>query len=193
MPATHPTSALLALARRGDADAVRALVSKYHARLVERVRLLMGGASRRQADSIDYVQRLCVTMLHAPEQVGGVDEESFLRWVTAVARNDLRDQWRHSGDAPLESFPSSLHAALAAASGNALGELEADEQLHALLEGFEALDPEQREVLRLRDFEGLGHADVATALGCSPDAARMRHARALIALGQELGRRGLSR
>jgi RNA polymerase sigma factor (sigma-70 family) len=49
-----------------------------------------------------------------------------------------------------------------------------------------ALPPRQRAVLTLRYAAGLTHAEIATALGCSPEAARRAAADGLKTLREEL-------
>lgn len=56
---------------------------------------------------------------------------------------------------------------------------------------FEALRPADREILGLATWEGLGTAELAAALGCSPNAAKIRLHRARRRLLRELARHGV--
>ena len=55
------------------------------------------------------------------------------------------------------------------------------------LEAIEQLSEDDRDIILMRHFEGLGNSDVATALGLSPAAAGMRYLRALRRLREILG------
>jgi RNA polymerase sigma factor (sigma-70 family) len=56
------------------------------------------------------------------------------------------------------------------------------------LSAFQALRPADREVLGLASWEGLSTAELATVLGCSPNAAKIRLHRARRRLVRELAR-----
>lgn len=57
----------------------------------------------------------------------------------------------------------------------------------AVLAALEKLSRADREVILLRSYEGLASEDIATVLGCSPEAARKRLSRALRRLRKEAG------
>ena len=92
-------------------------------------------------------------------------------WVARVSANLAIDIWRRRATPLPDSSPSS------ALSGEALVELRAD--LHAALR---RLPRRQREVIVLRFLADLPERAVATALGCSPGAAKQHASRALSAL-----------
>jgi len=52
--------------------------------------------------------------------------------------------------------------------------------------GMEFLDSEDREVLVLRKWDNASFSDIGERLGITPDAARMRHNRALKRLGEKI-------
>jgi RNA polymerase sigma-70 factor (ECF subfamily) len=56
---------------------------------------------------------------------------------------------------------------------------------------FQALPPADREVLALATWEGLGTVELAAALRCSPNAAKIRLHRARRRLIRELARHGV--
>jgi RNA polymerase sigma factor (sigma-70 family) len=61
----------------------------------------------------------------------------------------------------------------------------------AALAAFRALRSADREILGLATWEGLSTAELATALGCSPNAAKIRLHRARRRLARELARLGV--
>ena len=62
----------------------------------------------------------------------------------------------------------------------------AREEASHLLETLDRLPPAQREILRLRHFEGLSHAEIAARLDLSPDAVRQKWVRALRGLRRQM-------
>lgn len=98
---------------------------------------------------------------------------SSLPWLYAVARNVLaNERRRHERVTPAERTD-------VAEPG-----LPTDPQLAA---AFAQLSEDDREILRLVAWEGLGFGDVAAALGCTRVAARVRFHRAKRRLGGLLG------
>ncbi|MBL8755170.1 MAG: hypothetical protein JNK15_17835, partial [Planctomycetes bacterium] len=51
---------------------------------------------------------------------------------------------------------------------------------------LELLEPEDREIVRLRDYDQLSFGAIAAQLGLTEDAARMRHKRAMPKLARTL-------
>jgi hypothetical protein len=67
-------------------------VERHRAVLLERIRLMLGEDARRQADSIDFLQEVFVEVLAKIDSCDFRDERALLRWMTTVARNDIRDR-----------------------------------------------------------------------------------------------------
>jgi RNA polymerase sigma factor (sigma-70 family) len=61
----------------------------------------------------------------------------------------------------------------------------------AIAEVLGTLSPDQRDAMQLRVIDGLGYAEVAARLSCSPDNARQRVSRGLRKLALALQERGL--
>jgi RNA polymerase sigma factor (sigma-70 family) len=57
----------------------------------------------------------------------------------------------------------------------------------SIVRALHSLKQADREVLRLRAYEGLSLSEVAVALGCSPEAAKKRSARAMKRLAKAAG------
>lgn len=187
MLGSPPTPELLARARAGDAASLQQLLERYHSRLLERIRLVLGESARREADSVDFVQELCAELMAAPERLRGDDERAFLRWATAVARNNLRDQQRRRREISLAQLSTRIFQKRnGEPTSTPLERILEEESIELLTESLEALPEEAREIIVLRDLDGLDLQALATRLGCSPDAARMRHLRARMALGARL-------
>lgn len=66
-------------------------------------------------------------------------------------------------------------------------QLEKKERMHQIREGIKALSPEQREVITLRDMEGLTYVEVSEVTGISLGTVKSRLARARTELKNKLG------
>lgn len=105
-----------------------------------------------------------------------------------AARRDVRKE--RSLERRTEDAPSSQPHLLDLLSGGvptASAAMQQDETLQVLAAAIEQLPPNYREVIRLRHFEGLSFAEIATALERSAGATRMIWLRALERLRELLG------
>ncbi len=164
------------------------------ARLVQRVRALLGPRARRAAESLDFAQQAWLELLEHDADAGAAsDEEALLRRLCAIARNNARDAARRKGVLRLESVITD-GAALASACAPRAEELLAAEQSspslrlarredHELLEQrLAALEPALRSVFDLRAREGLSFPEIAARLSRREDAVRKAYYRAVQAL-----------
>lgn len=176
---------LLAAAREGDAAALEALLVRYQPH-VYRFGLRMCGNSE---DAGDVAQESLISMARAVRDFRG--DSSVSTWLYTIARRFCIRKRRRSKFAPARE--ESLDAPGAAAAQHLADPAPSPEQTAtnrelaaALARAIDALDPAPREVLVLRDVEGLSAAEVATVLGISVDAVKSRLHRARVAVRQEL-------
>lgn len=188
-PEVPPGSELLARARAGERDALAALFERHRDRLLGRIRLMLGEGARRQAESLDFLQGLFLALCDALPSADLADEDAFLRWATGVARNDIRDAHRKLRARAFDSFSRSLSRlapATPSADSPSAHAASADDQ-ERLFRALESLRPEDREVIELRDLEGLPFREIAERVGKpSEGAAQVHHARALARLARFL-------
>ncbi len=120
--------------------------------------VLRGAVGR--ADAEDCFQE---TFLAALRAYPGLDDDRNLRgWLLTIAHRKAIDHHRSNGRRPVPvAEPEEL--------GGVTSEPELDEGLWALVGG---LPPKQRAAVALRYACDLPHAEIAAALGCSPEAAR---------------------
>ncbi len=105
------------------------------------------------------------------------DAERVAPWLFQVARNALVDHQRRIR--PTEALPSEVAPATeATADGPDLGP--------AVLRFLDVLPPEDREALRLTEFEGLTQRELAERLGLSLSGAKSRVQRARARLREQL-------
>ena len=189
MPETPSASNLLDLARAGDPGALCRLVERHRAVLLERIRLMLGEGARRQADSTDFLQEIFVEVLGKIQGSDFHDERSLLRWMTTVARNDIRDRGSRRREHAFASLSDSFSPEVVGDLGgrSPATEAELNENLLGMLDALEGLAPDHRRVIELRDLEGLSFREVGRMLERSEDAAQVLHARAMLRLGRALG------
>ena len=173
---------LLAAARAGDRRALGDLLERHQAR-VYRFGMRMCGEPE---DAKDVLQEtLFAAARNLPEFRGG---SSVTTWLYAIARSFCVKKRRTSKFAPqgLDSLDADGVGEVADPRRSPHDEA-AGQQLEArLAEAIGALEPMYREVLVLRDVEGLPAAEVAEVLGLSVEAVKSRLHRARVAVRERI-------
>jgi RNA polymerase sigma-70 factor, ECF subfamily len=163
---------LLRQARRGDIGAFHRLVDRYGPYLYGLGVSLLG----RPADAEDAVQE---TLIGAFRGLGSFREESSVKtWLTRImVRQAARRQRRPgpAGDVGIEAAPEP-----SAPSGSAGADARMDVRA-----AIDALAPEHRQVIVLRELHGLSYEEIARALDVPRGTVESRLFRARRAL-QEL-------
>ena len=178
------TQELLRRAGRGDDTARAAILDRYQSRLLRRIRLMMGDQARRAAESIDFLQDVVLEVLQDADHTKVRDEQHLLRWMTAVARNKVRDSVRRRRERAFESLSISAVLGPDRASDSPASQAERHECVERLADALEELDRDHRRVIELRDLEGLPFAEIAGAMSRSEDAVQTLHMRAMVRLGR---------
>jgi len=170
---TQPDRRLVTLVREGYEAAFEEIVRRYGRALGRYAGSIVGGRSE------DVLQDAFAKALPALRRD---DAEIDLRpWLFRIVRNtalnDLRD-----------SPPSAEILAEAIAGGrNPAEELERREELADLIVRLQALPEPQRAAIVMRELEGLGHDEIAAALGLTGGGARQAIYRARQALRDGAG------
>lgn len=172
---------LVARARAGDEHALAQLAEVYAPRVLRFGRKLCGNS----ADAEDVMQQ---TLLSVVDHIGEFRGDShFASWLFAIARSHCIKQRTRGAAAHATEPLSHVAPLLVAPPAEVPDEAVSREQLEKALDvAIAALEPEQREVLLLRDVEGLSAPDVARALDLSVEAVKSRLHRARKALRDEL-------
>ncbi|NUO49017.1 MAG: sigma-70 family RNA polymerase sigma factor [Polyangiaceae bacterium] len=165
---------LLAAIRAGDDAAMGRLLAR-HAPAIYRFGVKM---CRDPEDAKDVLQDTLLSAARGIREFRG--ESSLSTWLYKVAHSYCIKKRRSSKFAPTETVSLDAEGVLdAPATDKAPDEAVADRQLSTLLDrAIAALEPANREVLVLRDVEGLTAPEVADVLGLSVQAVKSRLHRA---------------
>jgi len=167
VPPKSRDQTLVEAARAGDRDAVADLLQR-HQDAIYRFGMRM---CRTEADAKDVLQE---TLLTAAEQIEGFrGEASLSSWLYAIARSRCSKRTRTAK--PTEP----LTGIELADSAPAPDEAASRQHLRTVLErALASLEPSYREVVLLRDVEGLTAPEASQALGLSVAAVKTRLHRA---------------
>jgi RNA polymerase sigma-70 factor, ECF subfamily len=158
-------------AARGDDAALSAMVHAYH----DRVYRFGVRVCRDRFDAEDAVQEAFVKLSRRPDVVR---DQAALAWLMSVVKNACLRMLRpfmRERRALGERVDSDEHAAM---DLDAQAALERWELVRAVHSAIAALERPYREVLVLRDLEGLSGEDTAAALGLELAAMKTRLHRA---------------
>ncbi|MCU0240868.1 MAG: RNA polymerase sigma factor [Vicinamibacteria bacterium] len=177
--------ALIDKARQGDAQAIEALLARHQPSLY-RFGLKM---CRNPEDAQDILQDTLLASLKHLKRFRG--ESSLSTWLYTIARSFcIKKRRRRVGEpATLHSLDSESAAAADTIPDRARTpdeELQRTRLNAALDQAVAALAPGYREVLVLRDMEGLPAAEVARILGLKVEAVKSRLHRARAAIRRAL-------
>jgi RNA polymerase sigma-70 factor (ECF subfamily) len=175
---------LVNAARAGDRRALEQLLSRHQGRVFRFGRKMCGD----EDDAADVLQETLLAAARTLPDFRGASSVST--WLYTIARSFCLKKRRTSKFAPahvasLEDEPE--RAGAVPDPGRTPEETAAGRELQAALDGaISALEPMYREVLVLRDVEGLPAAEVADALGVSVDAVKSRLHRARVAVRERV-------
>jgi RNA polymerase sigma-70 factor (ECF subfamily) len=176
---------LLAGARKGDRQALEALLERHQPQ-VYRFGMKM---CRDPEDAKDVLQDTLLAMARGVRDFRGAS--SISTWLYTIARSFCLKKRRRSKFAPAEERSLDTEAAVEAgrlaAAGQDPAETLAGKQVEEALEqAIAALDPTYREVLLLRDVEGLTAPEVAEIVGASVQAVKSRLHRARLSVRERV-------
>jgi len=179
---TKTESALLAAARKGDRAALTKLLERHQQKVFGFGVKMCGDAE----DAKDIAQDTLMTMARTVRDFRG--EASLSTWLYTVARSFCIKKRRRTKGAPAFHEPLDQVTRESASQPDMTPEqaLLGREAREAVALALDALDPEAREVVVLRDVEGLTAAEVAEVTGVSVAAVKSRLHRARTALREQL-------
>jgi RNA polymerase sigma-70 factor (ECF subfamily) len=201
-PDSAETRRLLDEVRDGNRQALDQLLTQHRSYLRWLVELRLDPRLRARVDPSDVVQE---AQLEAVRRVASYLEKPalpFRLWLRQITydrllmarRQHVEASRRAVGrEAPLpDNSAAVLAQQLLAASGPTPSqELVRHELVRRVRQAVAELDDDDREVLLMRNFEGLSNQEVAQVLAIDPAAASKRYGRALIRLQKLLSASGL--
>ncbi|NVB79491.1 MAG: RNA polymerase sigma factor [Kofleriaceae bacterium] len=179
---------VLRAAAAGDDVALSALVRAYH----DRVYRFGIRVCRDPYDADDAVQEAFTKLARRPDVAR---DPGVLSWLMTVVKNAclrLMRPFARERRSLGERIADTDAAELPAAGGDPQHALERWRLVHAVHDAIAALDPASREVIVMRDLEGLTGDEACVALGLSEAAMKSRLHRARGELRKLLLQRGWS-
>lgn len=184
-------SELIRAAQEGSQDAFAQLVEQNQGKIYNLCYRMTGNPE----DAADLTQEAFLNAWRGLSKFGG--QSAFSTWLYRLASNACIDFLRR------EKRRSALSMTLDRADGeepretevpderySPHRELERKEAHEALQKGLASLSPEHREVLLLRETEGLSYGEIARCLGLEEGTVKSRIARARISLKDYLQKSG---
>ena len=192
------TAELLLRWADGDDTALAALVTQDAPWIERQVRAKLGNLLRQRVDTQDIVQETLLTILRTGPRFVCSDRAHLRALLARIVENTIRGEvHRHAAkkrdlrrevhgaaaDRPHSVLILDQRAATVTDPGRAAAQAETRDWMRLALE---LLEPDDRNTILWREYDGLPFAEVAARLGMSEDAARMRFGRALPKLAQKL-------
>jgi RNA polymerase sigma-70 factor (ECF subfamily) len=180
---TRTDAQLLAVAGR-DPLAYREFYDRYAAW----VRSWFARQTGSESAALDLTAETFAQAWHAARRFRDLADGSGAPWLFGIARNLLRQYHKHNRIESAARERLGMPTAWADCEDyEAVDErLEAGSLAPALRHAVRALPRDQRRALELRVVRQWDYEEVAGALGCSQNAARLRVSRALRSLGSKL-------
>lgn len=198
LSSSNPVSLILR-ARQGDAEGLNRLIEHYRPYLQVLARLHRDSRLTAKLDDSDMVQEVSALACANFTDFRGTTEREFTSWLrTTMARviaQSLRHYTRQRRNVHLErDLERSLDhsSTLLAGSALAIRGLSPSEQMmrrerDALVaEALQKLPPHYREVIILREYQGLSLEEIGRKLGRSADSVRKTWARAVLKIRKSL-------
>lgn len=175
---------VLTAAAGGDDAALAHLVRTYH----DRVYRFGLRVCRDGFDADDAVQEAFTRLAQRPDVAR---DPGVLSWLMTVIRNACLRMLRPFARERRVLGERTDHEDVPAPDLDPQAALERWRLVRAVHEAIAALEPPYREILILRDLEGLSGPQACAALGLSEAAMKTRLHRARLSLREQLTRRGL--
>lgn len=204
-PESDDTQELLASVERGDPDARDRLFDRHRAAVRRMIDLRMDRVLERRVDASDIVQDVLIEANRRLADYLKNPVMPFHLWLRQMAKDRLIDAHRRHRVAARRSMDREQPLAVATRDEDSVLDLAAqitDDQMtpaavatwrelqRRFAEACDKLEPQDQEIIVMRHFERLSNSEVATALELSPQAASMRHLRAMRRLREHLAEEG---
>jgi RNA polymerase sigma-70 factor (ECF subfamily) len=199
---TDETRRLLQQVRDGDLRALDPLLARHRAYLCRVVELRLDRKLRARVDASDVVQEAVLEAARRIDDYLAREPMPFHLWLRQTAyENLLRLRRQHveaecrtvEREVPLPDGSSAVLARQLLGPGSTPSEKAIEQELSRRLgQALAGLAEADREILLMRNFEGLSNQEVAQVLSLEPAAASKRYGRAILRLRKALQASGLS-
>lgn len=194
---------LLARYRAGDPEAGNRLLQHYEPWLKLLARMQLESRFQAKFDASDVVQQALLEAVKAFPRFRGHTDGEFAAWLRQILAHALAHEIRRyagtqkrdlgkerSLEETLDEASQRLGDIVPATGTSPSQSLVKQERQLALARALERLPEDYRDVLILRNLEGLSHEETARRLGRNPGAVRMLWVRALARLRDEIAATG---
>lgn len=175
---------LLTNARDGDQSSLWRLTEDFRPYLKAVVADQMGEQFRNRVGDSDVVQQAMTAAIRNFDQFRGESMAEWRAWLAVIAKNEaktaVRFEKQQKRDVTREvAVGDDSRNVPASDLTGVVTKTIRTEETQELFDAIEQLSEQDREIIRLRNFEALSHTDVADQLGISIDTARKRWSDAL--------------
>ena len=183
--------ALLDLYQQGHREAVSQLLERHTRRVRDYVRMLV--KNNDVAD--DLTQEVLIKVVKVLDEGRYTDKGRFLPWVLRIAHNRVLDYFRAQKSVKIVSESNTGYDILGnknLAEPSIEDKLVSEQQAEDVRQLIELLPEEQREVVKMRYYEGLSFKEIAEHTGVSINTALGRMRYALINMRQMIKEKNLA-
>ena len=174
--------------QHGETAAFDELIGRWQRRILGAIYRVMG----REEEARDICQE---AFLKAYRALGSFKREArFSSWMYQIALNLCRDRLRRRRGrtlVPLEDAGGTAEELWPGLHGDAAVEAESSDLARLVSHAVAALPPDQREVIVLKEYEGLTFTEIAETLQVPVSTVKTRLYRGLVVLRGELERKGV--
>ena len=183
--------ALLEMYQQGDREAVSQLLERHARRVRDYVRMLV--KDNDVAD--DLTQEVLIKVVKVLDEGRYTDKGRFQPWLLRIAHNRVLDYFRAQKQVKTISESSAGFDILGSknfAEPSIEDRLISEQQAEEVRQLIELLPAEQREVVKMRYYEGLSFKEIAEHTGVSINTALGRMRYALINMRQMIKEKNLA-
>lgn len=176
------TQQLVERIRIGDTQARDRLIRRYLQPLTRWAHGRLPGGARDLNETADLVQSTLMRAFQTLPSFQVQGEGAFFGYLRHIMSNILKDEIRRTSRRPLHD---EISPEVPETEAQPFEKLVSFQTLHAYERALQELEPDQREAVIMRIELGLAHDEIAALIDApSPNAARMKIARALVRLAE---------
>jgi RNA polymerase sigma-70 factor, ECF subfamily len=194
---------LVERARTGDREAVNALFTQHHSRLLRMVEMRLDARLRGRIEAADVVQEGFVDVVRRLDEYLKQPAIPLFLWLRLIVGERLAQLYRYHLGAQVrdasrevalyqgampEASTTELAAQLLGKKTSPSQAVMRAERVLRVQDALNKLDSKDREIISLRHFEQLTAAEAGQVIGITESAAARRYLRAMQRLKELLGR-----